>query len=264
MPVPKALMSAVTLAGALALAGCGGGGGGGNPPNAGAEEARKEAERLYAALTTEGVIDHRGGPAALAEFSGATGERDHGGIEVTGGADATYGWWVATGADGDITRVTAFYNLGGLANDDYTGALAGTGSATYEGDATGRYAVPDGAGNFTATAALTAGFGAAPTLSGTIGNFRDADGGDLGWSVALEGTGLAYRPGEFDVRGGETVWTLGGKAGAAGGEWRADLYGGGGNGVPTHALGTFEAGGHRGGYMVGAFGARMEPVEAAR
>ncbi|MCY4350787.1 MAG: hypothetical protein OXC25_13165, partial [Thiotrichales bacterium] len=59
MPTPKPYLSAVILAGALALAGCGGGGDGGGPdirvsveaPEAGGERAREAARTLYAAFT---------------------------------------------------------------------------------------------------------------------------------------------------------------------------------------------------------------------
>ena len=164
---------------------------------------------------------------------------------------AAWGWWVATDGDGDITGVTAFHNRGGLGGEDHSGVLAGPGSATYAGDATGKYVVPDATGRFTAKASLRAAFGDAPKLSGGIGSFRDADGGDLGWSVTLEETALAYNGSGFDVTGGKTVRTL---DGVEGGEWRADLYGGGQDKVPSHALGSFLAE-HQGSRVIGAFGA---------
>jgi len=168
--------------------------------------------------------------------------------------DAVWGWWIATDGDGDITGVTAFHHRGGLANGDYSGVLGVPSTAAYAGDATGGYVLPGEAGRFTARAGLTATFGDAPKLSGEIENFRDAGDRDLGWSVTLNETALAYAAGGFDVTGGDTVWTRDGVRGTEGGEWRADLYGGDAVTVPTHALGSFLAV-HQGSRMIGAFGA---------
>ena len=171
-----------------------------------------------------------------------------------------WGWWVATDGAGDITGITAFHHRGGLANENYSAILdpSRPNRATYGGDATGRYVLPDGTRRFTAKTSLTATFGpgnGGDTLSGKIGSFRDADGRDLKWSVRLNETALAYVSPGFDLRDGKTVWTRDGARGTEGGEWRADLYGGNAVTVPTHALGSFLAL-HQGGRMIGAFGAK--------
>ncbi|MCY4243647.1 MAG: hypothetical protein OXD36_18150 [Rhodobacter sp.] len=177
----------------------------------------------------------------------------------TAGGDVVWGWWIDTD-DGEITGVTAFHHRGGLGNGDYSDILAGPGSATYAGDATGKYVLPDRDGAFTARVRLNATFGGG-TLSGGITDFTEA-GRDLGWSVALREVGVSHRDGGFDGRDGVTVWTRGGVPGPEmGGAWSVDLYGGDSVTVPTHALGSFLAR-HQGSRMIGAFGAEKTEESA--
>ncbi len=180
--------------------------------------------------------------------------------------DATWGWWVVP-AEGttDPMMVKVFTDPGGLAAT--TAAPTENGSATYEGDATGKYAVPGEAGHFTAKAHLTAKFGTdADMLSGEIRDFKDADGRDkAGWSVSLEendldndGGGLAAYAEDTTGKKLKTVWTRDGRKGDAMEEaWTAELHGGDADKVSTHILGTFKAQ-HQGSRMVGAFGAENE------
>jgi len=164
--------------------------------------------------------------------------------------DIAWGWWINTGTNDEITGITLFNDPGGLTKT--TADLTdNNGSATYEGDATGKYAVPGEAGHFTAKAMLTAKFGP-NMLSGEIKDFKDADGKDkAGWSVTLKDTTLTYDNTNPDATG-KTVWTRDGGKGAEG-DWHADLYGGTNTKVSTNALGSFKAK-HQGSYMAGAFG----------
>ena len=188
--------------------------------------------------------------------------------------DVAWGWWaVMDSADEDkIASFRAFTSGGGL--DATTAGPTANGSATYEGDATGKYAIPGEAGRFTAKASLTATFGAAnDTLSGKIDQFKDADGKDkTGWSVALEANQLIADGSSLIEQDGEdgetfndhaTVWTRDGIKGDRQEEaWSANLYGGTGTKASTHILGTFEAQ-HQGSRLIGAFGTAQTAQTAA-
>ena len=175
--------------------------------------------------------------------------------------DFTWGWWVVPAEGTTPMMVKVFTDPG---DRSATGvAPAANGSATYEGDATGKYAVPGEAGHFTAKAHLTAKFGSASTLSGEIRDFKDADGRDkTGWSVSLEENdldstngGLATYTDRATRRELKTVWTRDGRKGDAMEQaWTAELHGGDDDKVSTHILGTFKAE-HQGSRMIGAFGA---------
>ena len=97
-----------------------------------------------------------------------------------------YGWWVSKDNDGGPTAASAFagtvFPSDGAAQTSVSGETL-TGSATYSGNAAGKFAITnvlDGTGNgghFTADAMLTAKFGAIATgsengVTGTIDNFR--------------------------------------------------------------------------------------------
>ena len=116
-----------------------------------------------------------------------------------------YGWWVSKDDEGGPTAASAFTGRVGAesgdSNDGLDPALAGTaitGSATYAGNAAGKFAMSnpltatgDG-GHFTADAMLSATFGSGATagMTGTIDNFRLNDGSDdPGWSVSLHRAG---------------------------------------------------------------------------
>ena len=208
-----------------------------------------------------------------------------------------YGWWVSKDKDGKPTAASAFTGrVGTDGNDDgldpgWTGdyvVTAGsetlTGSATYSGNAAGKFAmtnVLDGTGNgghFTADAMLNAKFsGTNAGVTGTIDNFRLNDGSDdPGWSVELKradfGTAGAFAPTDdtttTDVNESmtATVWSIDGNKAPATGTWSGQMYDempgdppdGDGSDIPTTVTGTFHSEFSTIGRMAGAFGADKE------
>ena len=196
-----------------------------------------------------------------------------------------YGWWVSKDSDGDPTAASAFTGTAGtiaaLTNDPVS---AVTGSATYSGNAAGKFAMTnplDGSGNgghFTADAELTAKFGSndAPNnggVSGMIDNFRLNDGSDdPGWSVTLNrapwGTAGAFTSSAdtTNTTADGTVWSINGNAASESGSWSGQMYDelpglttatppGDGSNIPTTVTGTFYSEFSANGRMVGAFGA---------
>ena len=185
-----------------------------------------------------------------------------------------YGWWVSKDSDGEPTAASAFAgvvepNAGDLDNGGDLTAL--TGSATYEGNAVGKWAMSNpltGTGNgghFTADAELNATFsGTNPGVTGTIDNFRLNDGADdPGWSVALARGGLAAAGAINAPTADPTVWSINGNAAPASGTWSGTMYDempgdppdGDGSNIPTTVTGTFYSEFSTIGRMVGAFGA---------
>ena len=205
-----------------------------------------------------------------------------------------YGWWVSKDDEGMPTAASAFMGRAGTdaAGDGLDLALAGTaltGTATYEGNAVGKFAVSnplDGTGNgghFTADAELKATFGAVATvegsgITGTIDNFRLNDGSeDPGWSVSLHradwgATGAFATPtaddaatvGVDETMG--TTWSINDNPASRSGTWSGQMYdgkpglttddpAGDGSTLPTTVTGTFYSEFSTIGRMVGAFGA---------
>ena len=183
-------------------------------------------------------------------------------VKSTPDADyESYGWWVHTAANGNLT-VSAFVDNKGA--DRVTlgiGSLRGT--ATYTGGAAGQYAIsnptgsPNDAGAFTADVELNATFAAEHTISGTIDNFKGYDGKSRDWSVELKEAAIADSGGISRSAADDTVWTIGGTAAPASGEWSGSLQEVKAE-VPTVATGTFYSSYNRDGRMVGAFGANKE------
>ena len=205
-------------------------------------------------------------------------------------ADSTYlyfGWWLhkdSTGPEVDVFHGVTGTGLTDLVAADFS-ALSGT--ATYNGEAAGKYAIDPVApgtyasgGHWTAKASLTADFGdqtGPGTISGMINNFM-AGGDMMDWSIALGETALAHETtgntAQFDsgannaaeattaVAGDDVVWTIAGEAAPEDGSWSGNLRDQGDNNVPTMATGEFSAvyseGGHNIGHMAGAFGAYVE------
>ena len=189
-----------------------------------------------------------------------------------------YGWWVSKDKDGDPTAASAFTGevgtIAALTSGNTPDAL--TGSATYAGNAAGKFAMSNvltGTGNgghFTADVALTAKFGggADAGITGTIGNFRLNDGTeDAGWSVELKRAGWDSGADTFGATtAGTTVWAIGGNKAAESGGWSGKMYdempgdppAGDGSNLPTTVTGTFYSEFSTIGRMVGAFGANKQ------
>ena len=209
-----------------------------------------------------------------------------------------YGWWVSKDDEGNPTAASAF--VGRVGTDapitdgldagwsgSYTttaGSETRSGSATYAGNAAGKFAVDnplDGTGNgghFTADASLSAKFsGTGIGITGTINKFRLNDGSeDPGWSVALHradfGSNGAFATPttndtatEADETKG-TTWSIDGNSAARTGTWSGTMYDekpgdpsatgpGDGSNIPTTVTGTFYSEFSSIGRMVGAFGA---------
>ena len=182
---------------------------------------------------------------------------------------ASYGWWIHKAAnDGAFTASAFAADKGNV--PDATGITALQGSATYMGGAAGKYALhsatggTNDAGHFTAAATLEANF-TDDTVTGTIDNFMGADGMMRDWSVELkkstvgDGGAIAGDPatsGNTDAQ--MTVWTIGGTAAAAAGEWSGSLQNNGDDSVPKVASGTFHSTYGTAGEMVGGFGANKQ------
>ena len=202
-----------------------------------------------------------------------------------------FGWWVSKDSDGDPTAASAFAGRFGTDPGDSTDGLDPavdltglTGSATYVGNAAGKFAMSnplDGTGNaghFTADAELEATFsGDDAGVTGTIDNFRLNDGSeDPGWIVELVGGGLgaagaitapADDGGTADVNEAlGTVWSINGNEADASGSWSGTMYDempgnapdGDGSNIPTTVTGTFYSEFSTIGRMVGAFGAEAQ------
>ena len=191
-----------------------------------------------------------------------------------------YGWWVSKDSKGVPTAASAFTGIVQPTTPlpAVTDGSSLTGSATYAGNAAGKFAmnnVLDGTGNgghFTADAELNATFGTGVTagVTGTIDNFRLNDGSeDPGWSVALNDGGLGSA-GAIDAPTGDdalgTVWSINGNKAPASGTWSGQMYdempgnapSGDGSNIPTTVTGTFYSEFSTVGRMVGAFGASKE------
>ena len=183
---------------------------------------------------------------------------------------ASYGWWLHKSEDGSTYTASAFHAYRGT--DSGTVAIADLrGTATYMGGAAGKYALQSStggtndAGHFTADVTLTAEFAADHKISGTIDNFVGGDGEARDWSVALnssvvaDGGAIAGDPDDStDTDPQMTVWTIGGDAADAAGQWSGNLREQGDDGVPGIATGTFYSEFGRDGRMVGAFGVNKQ------
>ena len=199
-------------------------------------------------------------------------------------ADADYlyfGWWLQKDKDGAPTSASAFYGAAGTPPTAPIVSGEGLlGSATYSGNAAGKFAVnnPFGgsdAGDFTADVALTARFGpyAAPNnggITGAINNFM-ANGKPAPWSVELQRARWGGDPGSFistdDTNTNDTdetsytVWSIDGNAAPESGSWRGQVYdeaADDGSDVPTTVIGVFESRFDSTHTMVGAFGATRD------
>ena len=172
------------------------------------------------------------------------------------GNQIQWGWWL-TETDDAVSAVNRFRH-DATASTDLTDSAGlgglGSGMASYEGEATGQYAVTGDSGAFTATASLTATFGnAVIPLSGSIHTFMGADGEARDWMIELKEIADATTSGVGDYDGGTTVWD----GYEMSGTWNADMYNGTGTVAPDVILGDFRAQNH-GGRMAGVFGAQHQ------
>ena len=187
-----------------------------------------------------------------------------------------FGWWVSKGSDGMPTAASAFAGrFGAEATDDGLDVVdltddTLTGSATYVGNAAGKFAITnvlEGTGNgghFTADAMLEAKFNGEtnPGVTGTIDNFMLNDTESVDWSVKLNNGGLAAT-GITAPTENPTVWSINGNPAMASGTWSGTMYDempgnapdGDGSNIPTTVTGTFYSEFSSIGRMVGAFGA---------
>lgn len=202
-------------------------------------------------------------PAAITGFTGSTHDRtlpdldevhtvvvytDKAGNSDTDYVDFGY-WFLDYAADGHVGHFTHTFARGSMPSGSLS---AVTGTASYAGAATGLYVQGTGddaaSGQFTATANLTADFGA-NTLGGTVSGFKDASGEYLypSWLVNLHSTSFDADAARPMARGGTT----------GGGQWRAEFYGDSSAGAPGTAAGTFDA--HlANGHVGGAFAAHKQ------
>ena len=193
-------------------------------------------------------------------------------------AYASYGWWLRTSED-DEFFASSFANPRGTPTPAAAVPDTLVGTATYVGGAAGKYALSgvgtggtNESGHFTATATLNAKFGTvnndgttrAHNVTGTIDGFKVGDDGAArDWSVSLGrdaaasnllATGQVVRDRGVD----QTQWTIGGRAAEKSGEWAAQMYEQGDDGVPTIATGTFYTEYENTGKMVGGFGVNKQ------
>ena len=184
-------------------------------------------------------------------------------MDTPNDAYASYGWWLHTAANGDLTA-SAFHDRRGADADSVsiTGAGANIlqGTATYTGGAAGKYALsnalggPNIAGHFTANVELNAKFGAAAEVTGMVDNFVTEHDND--WEVSLNKASLPATGGieaEGTDKPATTTWKIGG-TGDGTGDWSGMLYGGTATKAPDEGTGTFTAIHGRNARMVGAFG----------
>lgn len=178
-----------------------------------------------------------------------------------------FGWWLRKADDGYSVNVFAG-ETGGP-----TGALTLTalgGTATYTGNAAGKYSIYDSGpkgGHFTASVELKADFGTATedgSVSGKIDKFVGDTAGMDTWVVTLPKLNLASGgAGTFAAAdtGAITtaerpVWSIDGRAGGVGnGQWGGSLHAVNSGGTPMTAVGTFTAEYDLVGNIKGAFGA---------
>ena len=184
---------------------------------------------------------------------------------------ARFGHWLSQAGDPLVTTVNLYAAVGNTNTNtsgldvttvNTTGDTLTDSSATYTGTAAGMslhkeidsdgMAVPGTlqSGAFTADVTLNATFGTAPTIGGTIDNFRSENAGavDSDWSVNLLTTGFT----------GAAVASTAGRTTASGqdGEWQANSYGVSGA-RPTGIYGGFNA--HfSDGHAAGAYATRKQ------
>jgi len=179
-----------------------------------------------------------------------------------------FGWWLRDRADAHAVGV--IHAGEGSAQDEFADLPTLQGRARYVGPAVGKFSLASSvgaasAGDFTATAVLTAEFGdgtALGTIAGTLDEFL-VGGEKMPWSVSLGTAGIGA-DGSISAVGtntAETVWTIQDAAGAASSPaltWGGQLHEVDAQKVPSVATGAFEASYGVIGRMIGAFGATLD------
>ena len=194
-----------------------------------------------------------------------------------------FGWWARQdNSDGTWTFRTFHGPTGTGADGNRSTALEISrlsGTAIYRGPAVGQYSFyePNSQqseyGEFSATATLTADFGAETsatdgTLHGTIDEFE----GHPDWTLTLKQAAISDSAATATNATAGVSWQIDGEAVAApdAGGWEAAFYSNlpadsrttttpDEDAVPTGIAGTFEAEYHHVGRMIGAFGAHKQP-----
>ncbi len=206
-------------------------------------------------------------------------------VEIEDADYTYYGWWALQRAD-QTFRVGTFFGGTGDTGRLEAAGLADelTGTATFVGSATGKYAIdnrPTGdvldAGHFEATATLTADFdtfgtdanAAKGSISGEITDFVTGE-MERDWSVSLGTAGLTFATDSphFSTADGTdgapgtgeemNTWTIGDVEGDPSGSWQGDLYHNNkarNDGTPARVVGDFSVSHGTVAHMIGAFGA---------
>ena len=192
-----------------------------------------------------------------------------------------FGYWLKT-TDGATAADPSTYGLQTFAegSDPYGTVRSVEGSASYAGKAAGIYVreeSPGGqrggnvvdatTGTFTASAELTATFGGDAStktddkfrISGTVKDFMNDAGRDLGWTVMLNRADTNGRGTDGTLGGGtEPNGTFSGNTTGDGtaqsGSWNGQFYGPSTTVLPSGVAGEFDAN-FNDGYVAGAFGA---------
>ena len=216
------------------------------------------------------TITHRGGDVYEASSGWTFITSASARVSVDDDSYMYFGWWKR---DQKTPRSLTFATFSGGAHevDDIPNDLTGT--ATYTGQAAGQYAIyqpaggESGTGSFTASAELTANFGAADaegTLSGRVTDFSN----DPDWSLTLMSQGInagaVERPGD-PVANPSVSWTIGTHT-ETGGAWDAKFFSDvdGSTAIPEGVAGTFSAQFGEVGRLVGAFGAHCPTTTCPR
>ena len=135
-----------------------------------------------------GITDMAGWVFTPTSYTGAGGGTRAPQVTVADSDYRWFGFWLR-GADPsaeDGFEVRTFSG-GSQTFDGDPSALSG--GATYIGPAAGQYVKEDRAGLFTAKGTLHANFGASPTISGGLSDFRDGS-RSLGWHMAFEAASI--------------------------------------------------------------------------
>ena len=199
------------------------------------------------------------------------------GVRVADTEHMWFGWWARQtveheeGNPEDVHPTDDWVFGVGHGGNAVTSFTQATGTATYQGQAAGRYAVfepvtgESSHGSFTASARLEANFGNATnqgTISGTIAGFSN----DPDWSLALNQKTIDGGVVEAGTDGDDVTWSIDGVPDDSG-TWEAGFYSNLPTGTPglaqvqPHGIaGTFEAEYDGSGVgptaaMIGAFGA---------